>query len=480
MPPLSDHWREILGASLGLLVGASVAWTRLPVFPFHASFTRAAWHPALPAPSPSPADTADQAVSSDDPLHQLARERRSARDWQGVVAAFQDQHGDPDLAQALLLKLDANAVGQLARAVIGWPKAGRNQQFMQAIYRRWGELDPAAALAQARSLDPVRGEIVFQSVIDGFVAADPAAACALLAQSPVHGDRGNLAKPRWREDSLGKALGSWSQADPAAAAAFLSALHRPWMGNGLYSAQIGSEWAYHDPAAAMAWVRTLPDGVNYERATTFGRTMAVWAERDLPGALQYMNTVPADVPDREWMAESLVRVWAKQDLSAATRWANGQSGLTRALASYSVAGEWMEHDPAAAAAFLTTTTDLDPVVDGLRDFHSITKLRLENTWSQTARLWDAVDPAAAEQWISALPSGISRTYAMAGYAGGEAARGNFAQAATWGQQVGDLEGHGNPLDGILYDWVRRDPAAARRWITQAKLPPAYNRFLQGP
>lgn len=221
-------------------------------------------------------------------------------------------------------------------------------------------------------------------------------------------------------------------------------------------------WAESDPAAAAAWLATLPDGPAYRAALK--QIATAWAHSDLPKATAWLKTLPPEARELAAMdvayeaaaAEPIAAMriasplpasrerdellvftasqWAVTDAATASAWAqkipDAQLRL-RLLGAVAVA--MSAKNPAGAAAL--TGSAIPPGADQDRVAVSVVQ-----RWAQTApqaaaewvlrfpessvryaaaqnlaTVWALKDAAAADQWLNSLPAGRTRDAAAAGY-----------------------------------------------------------------
>jgi hypothetical protein len=243
-------------------------------------------------------------------------------------------------------------------------------------------------------------------------------------------------------------------------------------------------WSRHDPAAAMAWVKTLAS--NPERyLQAMGVVLPAWSRRDPTAAADWLLAQPAgarkeamalqamdgiaagntpkalalyaqmDEVQRGYLSGHLAAGWATKDLAAATAWASQlPESRARENALQQVAVQMAKTDPQGALK----------LVEGLQS-----EAVRGNVFPSIAREWAARDPAAAGQWLKGLPEGRAKDYTLMQYSA-ELVRTRPAEAAQWGELVQDRTLANSALYSIACQWLDLDRPAAIQWILASKLP----------
>lgn len=186
-----------------------------------------------------------------------------------------------------------------------------------------------------------------------------------------------------------------AELDPAAAAAIAESLAGGDDREAVMR-DVATVWADKDFASAVAWVRGWPDderraegliGVGYEAAR-----QDAWTSLDLM----------ADLPAGE-ARDELIRHAAAQcstgDPAAMAQWARELSDPSlRERVIGTVAVEWSNQDPGAAASFALKELPSGRI--------------LEDTVVGIVQRWVQVEPAAARSWVERFPPGTLRDTAM--------------------------------------------------------------------
>ena len=183
-----------------------------------------------------------------------------------------------------------------------------------------------------------------------WLRADEAAAlawCARLPASPLR-------------DDLTNGAAAWL-ANAGNIAAAVSLL-RPRDGekSSYAIAAIAVARAKDDPAAAAAWIDSLPPDTDTGGAV--GALVEKWAGREAAGAASWVEAQPAG-PRREAALQAYTRAAAELDPAAAGEWAAAIADpKARTKAAEYIFRQWTSRDPTAARAWLRALPGVDPVL----------------------------------------------------------------------------------------------------------------------
>lgn len=245
-----------------------------------------------------------------------------------------------------------------------------------AVARWVGTLGPAHALQQEGR----------EQLVLALLQCDPEQVVPALRESLPEATSRELLGPYFR------ALGG---ASPAAAAGMLARLaaserRNPTLWHDL-GAQVAAQWIAVDPSAAIAWVRSLPEGGGKSAALL--QTSYRWTKVDPVGASAYAAT-----SEDLRFVRAVAGKWAETAPSAALAWARTlPAGSARTEALSGAGAIWAQSDPQAAAAY----------VSGLGD----TAMRADLA-TAVAGAWAFSDPRAAGAWVQGLPADASRDAAL--------------------------------------------------------------------
>jgi hypothetical protein len=383
--------------------------------------------------------------------------------------------------RALRRWIELDPQGALAEA-----EAGSSASFGSDLFRAWVELDPKSALAALHRSNRTLLTQVAKDFFVALMARDPALAAAELKQ------------PRWKEDGQRELLGwnfhkdvarAWMKSDPQAAIASLGppgSLEKP------DEAQraILVEWAKTDFAAA--WKHQLKEGAVQRDPNDVDEILAAGLLAGSKEALAVVTSLAAGIdpatehPTRPFA--DTARWMADTDPCAALEWAESRPAddpLAREVLGY-VARELASSDPMKALELLSQSRG--SAADWQRD----------HIYRECFASLAAADPLKAREMIAALEPG-ERKDAMSGYltrmfavdeAGSieqcrawlanpemkEACPEAFAVAFSWGHGAGvrdpgpvleALPALGDAVNGyVLATWAKCDPEASAAWIEQ--------------
>jgi hypothetical protein len=409
---------------------------------------------------------------------------------------------NPDIAECLFvirtLRLtDCKEARRLLESTTG---DGRRVLF-QALANHWAELDPADAfdsalrerendfrnrlgLEAARALvnvDPeaalariasAKGAELRQRVAEWVIGAlsktNPARAAQYLASSksipnkarllqvvaseygrsapePALKWAGSLEPKRLRDDAIKSVWNGWAEVDPAAVAARLQ-------GQGSELSEVyGSAaraWSKKDPAAALAWIESLPDKEARARAYSGFEIDLQLLGKDRARSL--IDSISTD-GYKENLANRIAQQLARESVEDALKWVESlPQGKTRENALQPVLDEWSSRDPAESARYMAGLPESTQKTD-----------RLKGAISH----WAGVEPDAAFAFVQQLPAGKERDEAAA-----SAIRVINAEdpkkAMAWFSTIQDPKVIGHVAEDLVTGMVQRDSASALAFATQ--------------
>ncbi|HET7925311.1 MAG TPA: hypothetical protein VFL30_10450, partial [Rhodanobacteraceae bacterium] len=338
--------------------------------------------------APSEALAAVDAVA--DPALQVQLHAAALRSWRDTdslfayVATLGPEHISEALAGGVIERL-ARADPQRTAAIVAALPAGEERPRLLSLFGYlYAQRDPEGAFAWARSLDPPAPEAVANAI--QFVASrEPLRAFDLA---------GSLDEPQ-RTQTYFSVVNA--RIDAAQLPALASRVAR--IDDGPMKAQLMmtlvQQWAERnrDPEGAVAWMSANEAAVPAE---AFERVAYIFARSSPNGAAAYVDRVPSGAR-AGWIA-AVTLGYATTDLQAATQFLErfrGEPGFDRGAPQ--LAMQMAESDPAAAARLLASVGTRS--ADGAAPEFTI------------ARNWAQRDPAAAAAWAIDLPP-LQRTMAL--------------------------------------------------------------------
>jgi len=298
------------------------------------------------------------------------------------------------------------------------PLGEERQAFTQLIARSYGKHDVAAALAWARSL-PGRDNLV-AAVIGGVAELDPHRALdvALELAAPAErmravqyvvmmGARDDAAAeaianrlltsddPELQESVGAMLVSSWSRRSPESAMRWLLANGQNASPNVFM--ELGQQLAARDPRNAIAQSGQIPAAA---RESWINGVAQGYAQNDPQGAIDWLAQFRAE-PWYDRAATAVAMSVAQRDGATAARLIDDlgpeRTGMQAQQLANTVATNWANHDPAAAA---------DWAMDRRTEPERTTAVR------NVVGIWSNQDPVAARQWTLRLPQGASRDGAL--------------------------------------------------------------------
>jgi hypothetical protein len=317
----------------------------------------------------------------------------SAEDLPGALQALETRNIGVTREEVRLFMLawsrfDPQGAFAWARA---WPTQWSTVLMEQAIYA-WGFRDAPAALRALEAVEDAELQTrLRQSLLEGWLHGDDrTGASAYIADLSNPRQRGRLAFLLAAETMRDgpEAVMRWAEAVPETApndfkrgafyhAATLVAREDPeraaeWFEahrRDAYSAgsleTIARGWAqHHDPAPLFDWLRKLPseDERSGERGEAIGAGFRVWLEQDPSAAEAWLSTELPD-PALDPALVELVRVHAPASPAHALAWAARiDDEALRRSTTLRSARSWRRRDPLAAQAWLDAT-ELPPELE---------------------------------------------------------------------------------------------------------------------
>ncbi len=349
---------------------------------------------------------------------------------------FQELYG-------VLSRRSPEEIAELARQLKNLPKSPATKAKIAAFFKAWATLDASAAFAFANSLRPDLRSEAFSAVLEG---ADASVAGSLV---PAIGklDKESL-PPNEKALLLARAVGKWSQLDPAAAAKFLDSSGLRGMNFSMAYDQVASNWAARNPITALSWAREQAS--KGERFATSG-AITGWWKNDPAAAEAYVASHLATREDWQ-LASTLASNIFGEDPERAKEWVRQLPNEdARRQADIGLAIQWGFSDPAAATKWAAT---LPPG-------------ECQQTLAETVGLWAQQDLAAAAKWLGSY-EGAGRDEAVDNFSLSIASK-DPAGALTWAATISNPKTRAFAEQRLVSVWLKRDPAGARNWIQNSSL-----------
>ena len=365
-------------------------------------------------------------------------------------------------------------------------------QRVQAMLDFYADLSPSQFEREAGKLDqlPMNERLLASFLLFGrWAELDPTAA---MGFSGSMGFGGMFVKPT--------ILQGWASVDPAGAAAYLAANQRefsmmgyggPAGGRGGVSI-IGSEWARHNPAAAMAWASSLGEGRTEAISAVVGEVAKLYpakASKMLAGmsgadftdafrsvatsygaknfeeAQAWIKSLQAGQQD-EALASAIGGLSSDDAAAAATAQVKLMSqGAAKDRAVAEVVGDIARDDPKYAAEFLQD--------QGGDEAKRLSMRELMSSWVNK-------DAPNALAYAFALEAGDVRDSALQAYVMTNTAA-DPSQVILVAENIQDEGERIRSMSIAATRWMREDAAAARVYVEQSQIfsEPDKNRILNG-
>lgn len=214
--------------------------------------------------------------------------------------------------------------------------------LMGALFERWAAIDPAASIA-------------FVNTCKSRSFQKTAAGSCFGALGRVDPDRARmefekLPKGEVRESAGMALVSALSDKDPSAACDLLEKESNPGGFSTYYAAQIFSNWAKTDPAAAAARLTSMPPDRIGEYAA--GQLAATWAQKDPDTALKWAKTLTGD--RKSLSTGEVYKVIAREDPEKAWERLKREPGHLRGKIVGSILEIVADEDPKKAMSMLMT------------------------------------------------------------------------------------------------------------------------------
>src|SRR5438477_9052388 len=158
----------------------------------------------------------------------------------------------------------------------------------------------------------------------------------------------------------------------------------------------------------------------------------------------------------------VAKVMFKRDPNGALNWVNTfPNGELRTNAEQTLATEWAQKDPVAAAHWAEGLAKEDQLaaVPGI------------------ATLWAGQDWPATRRWISTLRNDVRDEAIALVVSNNPTSRIPPSESLPLAVSIADEERRNDVIGGIIHNWAGMDPAAAEAWIKRSSLPRAQKEEL---
>ncbi len=396
--------------------------------------------------------------------------------------------------------LAAKDLGTAREQALQLPRANASGA-VTGVMQFWAARQPAEAYTWAAQLPP--GELregAIREIYSVWADKSPAEAAAFLTAHDgmiLHEVAGNLAAT-WAQKDLaaarawseglpasvraqaqGSVINVWAESDPRGATEYVAARSAADQTDWLPG--IVQSWAGTDRTAALAWAEnSAPAAVRGEALQSVCNN---WLQEDPRACLEYVLGHPAEKELREQTFSSSAG-WAAQDPDGMWQWCQGvsdpkargdleahaleglatmdpvrASGMLGQLppenqteAASTVAQQWAQTDPAAAARWATAL----PVGEAQK-----------GASSSVTTTWASFDAPGAAAWVDAQPAGESRDESISALVSNLPMHLDPAVAVRLARSVQNPDTRSTVLTQMATAWLGQDRPAATAWITQS-------------
>ncbi len=408
-------------------------------------------------------------------LHWMtAVEKAGVSDFPHLARLAKELPGGLNMLAALWIERDPQSLFAACRqGGEGFPA----NELAQLLFQTWPKDDPDAVLAALQE---------HRNLADGWQLT---ALNTLFQNRP---EQALIAMHRLGIDSYGPNMddiAKWAEADPRHAAEVALA-HPAGHATEMVLEAIAKEWTKSDPAAALAFATSLPDGTGGALAN---QVLRHWVEKDLGRASEWFATV--EERTREKLLPAFVEAWGKTDPALALQWCLAHTaGALQGDVVQSLVKGALERNPATAAALVAGME-----ASSLRTKAAVAFAReaVNKGWfprfisqgqqpqaKPEAKAWlEQLDPEARKEvlkqvswsWSSSAPRDFAAF--LQSEAGRDAppevlaaaahglVRENPSEALEWAGHVPEALRR-DTLSSTFQQWTRAQPDAAMTWLRQ--------------
>jgi hypothetical protein len=242
-------------------------------------------------------------------------------------------------------------------------------------------------------------------------------------------------------------FGAWAKSNPAGALRWFSSLPEGEVRKEAGVAVL-DRIAKADPQRALDFATQIPEGK--DQALLVTRALAALGGKDPATALAAAQSLP-EGPGRKIGLDSVITQLATTNLAEAQRLAKELPPNTLSGAGSVIAGTLVRQSPEIALEWAATLPD------------GTTKA---SAYAGIAREWASRDLVAAASWLDGLPKGALRDSAVASFAIRTTPR-DPEGATVWALTLPQGDQRSAVLSQTFPIWQRINPAAAAEWLANA-------------
>jgi hypothetical protein len=260
---------------------------------------------------------------------------------------------------------------------------------------------------------------------------------------------------RSQRTAAGAAIYAWAFTDPDAALRALEAVEDTQLRDFLRTRLVAGWVRSEQKDGANRYIASLPEGA--QRDSFVGMLARELNEQGSEAVMRWAESVPEILPSYKQVAfHRACAAIAASDPEAAVRWLGEHSGRDYAKGSFAIiAGRWADIDPQAALEWLM---GLPP--DPARD-RAIADAFVQ--WLDFARV-------PAEGWLRAATPSEALDEAVRVMVRRTNQNGSSEGAMAWALRIEEPELRDEVIVAFGRSWLRREPAAARKWLGEGTLP----------
>lgn len=223
--------------------------------------------------------------------------------------------------------------------------------------------------------------------------------------------------------------------------------------------EVARAFAGRDPAAALAWVKTITDP--HVQRLALHHALEVWAEKDAVAAGRHVAEMEPG-PTQMSAAAEVARAMAVTDAANAIAWAQKLSNSSaRDFALTGIASAWAQREPAAAAKWASELPAGETRAEALNG---------------ALTYWVLNDAPAAQKFVAGL-TGEVQTRAAA-FIAPMLVQTNPRTAAEWSRSLAHPDAREAALAAVYERWRDLAPKEAEDWLKAANLPATTKTKLQ--
>jgi hypothetical protein len=260
---------------------------------------------------------------------------------------------------------------------------------------------------------------------------------------------------RSQRTAAGAAIYAWAFTAPDAALRALDAVEDAQLRDFLRTRLVAGWVRSEQKDGANRYIASLPEGV--QRDSFAGMLARELNEQGSEAVMRWAEGIPEILPSYKQSAfRKACAAIAASDPEAALRWAGEHAGRDYAKGSSAIiAGRWANSDPQAALEWLLGLPP-DPerdraIVDAFVRWLGFASVPAEG-WLRAATPSETLDEAVREM--------VRRTNQ----------NGSSEGAMGWAMRIQKPELHDKVVVALGRSWLRREPAAARKWLGDSGLP----------